>query len=81
MFSLVDVQVVLKSDVRDSAEESRAFFFDNTTNTLTNTLIRNITFKRGELVPLQQKLFFSIEVRFFVCFSSHIHKNLIYRNL
>ena len=62
---VIDVQIVLKSDVRDSAEESRAFFYDNFTNSLTNTFVRNVTFKRGEMIAFKQKLYFSIEVSFF----------------
>ena len=62
---VIDVQIVLKSDVRDSAEESRAFFYDNVTNSLTNTFVRNVTFKRGEMIAFKQKLYFSIEVSLF----------------
>ena len=58
-----DVEIQLKTDVRNTGEGSRAFIFDNVTQTLTSNLVRNVTFKRGEKKLYRHKLYFSIQVR------------------
>ncbi|XP_066930869.1 integrin alpha-V-like [Clytia hemisphaerica] len=55
-----DVEIQFRTDVRESGEGSRAFIFDNVTQTLTSNLVRNVTFKRGEKKLYRHKLYFSI---------------------
>ncbi|XP_066930459.1 integrin alpha-V-like [Clytia hemisphaerica] len=55
-----DVQVRIRADVRNSGEASRVFIYSNATDSLTNDLIRNVTFTRDQEIPFSHRLYFSL---------------------
>ena len=74
-YILLDVEITLKTDTLQNIASKRAFVYDNVTDNLVETFVRNVTFTRGGFLPFEHTIYVSVEVSIFLLV--HLKKNLI----
>jgi len=62
MVFILDIGITLKADTLQNIASKRAFIYDNVTDDLVGTLVRNVTFTRGGEIPFENIIYVSVDV-------------------